>query len=156
VYPASAAATLRLTFDAFWKQINAEIEEAHATKAPAKRPDSEVIEELSELARRQDIANQLLVSRTELIDLRLEQQRDASPITSAGAYNTLYGQPVRSLFVKPFSALEALSSLSRAILIFTEDGKMVLPLSPPNSNVPRTAAAAAHRDIEHDTDDKNE
>jgi hypothetical protein len=146
--PSVSEPTLRLTFDAFWKLINADIEEAlsaHATKAPAKRPDNEMIEELLELARRQDVANQLLMSRTELIDLRLEQkeQRDAFGITSAGTLNTIYGQSLNNPFAKPFSALDALSSMSRLNPIYAD-------------RVPRREVAAAHQDIENDTDDKNE
>jgi hypothetical protein len=147
--------TLQTTFDALWSRISAEIEgalSAHATKAPARRADHEMIEELLELVRRQDVANQLLVSRTALIDLRLEQkeQRDALGITSASAYSGLYGQAA-SNSLDAYSRLNMLSSLSPKNTIYTDDTNMTLL-----STAPLTTPIAAPRDVEHDTDHKDE
>jgi hypothetical protein len=114
---------LETTFDALWDRINSEMEgalSAHATKAPAKRSDKEMIEEVLELVRRQDVAFQLLDSRLEIIDLRLEHRETwkGLPITSASDYKNLYTLSNMALS-KPGSIADLIRPLANVNSIYS-------------------------------------
>jgi hypothetical protein len=131
--------TLRLTFDALWPQIDADIKVAVnilSVKPTTERSPHELLEEVLDLARRQDIANQIVFSRLEAIELRLDypdQLSQASPGLT-GSYAGLYGnlRPVKDTFPH-------LSHLSNSL-----GGVTLLSTQPTRSDLFRQDAQVEH------------